>query len=112
MLTDYYNLQGFMKNKPLRGRLGRWRETLFCYDLDIVYQTGKTNLADGLSRKPNYKAVAEVEDWQKEAERQAEDKRSLVQVRCPREVQTGTESEEDREEVIRICLAQLLEPWK
>ncbi len=51
VLTDHHNLQGFMKNKPLRGRLGRWWETLSGYDLDIVYRTGKTNSADGLSHR-------------------------------------------------------------
>jgi hypothetical protein len=28
VLTDHQNLQGFIKNKPLRGRLGHWWETL------------------------------------------------------------------------------------
>ncbi len=73
MLTDHHNLQGFMKNKPLRGRLGRWWETLSSYDLDIVYRTGKTNSADGLSRRPDYKAAAEAEYRRKQAEEQTGD---------------------------------------
>ncbi len=59
-----------MKNKPLKGRLGRWWETLSGYDLDIVYQTGKTNLANGLSCRPDYKAAAEAEDRRKQAKQQ------------------------------------------
>ncbi len=68
MLTNHHNLQGFMRNKLLRGRLGCWWGTLSGYDLDIVYRTGKTNLADGLSCRPNYKAAAEAEDRLKQAE--------------------------------------------
>jgi hypothetical protein len=86
VLTDHQNLQGFMKNKPLRGRLGRWWETLSGYDLEIVYRTGKTNSADGLSRRPDYKAAAEAADSDKQAN-------------------------ETREEVVRINAAQRLGPW-
>ncbi len=73
VLTDYHNLQGFMKNKPLRDGLGCWWETLAGNDLDIVYRTGKTNSADGLSCRPNYKAAAEAEDRHKQAEKQTGD---------------------------------------
>jgi hypothetical protein len=52
----------------MRGRLDRWWETLSGYDLDIVYRTGKTNSADGLKCRPNYKAAAEAEDRRKQAE--------------------------------------------
>jgi hypothetical protein len=62
LLTDHRNLKGFMKNKPLRGRLGCWWETLLGYNLEIVFRTGKTNSADSLSRRPDYKATAEAED--------------------------------------------------
>jgi hypothetical protein len=68
VLTNHQNLQGFMKNKPLGSRLGRWCEALSGYDLDIVYRMGKTNSADGLSRRPDYKAAAEAEDCRKQAE--------------------------------------------
>jgi hypothetical protein len=60
VLTNYHNLKDFMKNKPLLGRLGHCWETLSGYSLDIVYCMGKTNLADGLSCRPDYKAAAEA----------------------------------------------------
>ncbi len=116
MLTDHHNLQGFIKDKPLRGRLGRWWETLSGYDLDIVYWTGKTNSADGLSRRPDYKVAAEAKDRWKEAERQAGYDGDLAQAAQAEDRRKGalegTESDEDCEEVVRICSAQLLEPWE
>ncbi len=67
VLTDDHNLQGFMIDKLLRGRLGCWWVTLSGYDLDIVYRTSKTNSADGLSRRPDYKVAAEAEDrWKQD----------------------------------------------
>ncbi len=99
-----------MKNKLLRGRLGRWWETLSGYDLEIVYHMGKTNLADGLSCRPDYKAIAEAEDRQKQAQE--------TRVGEPKEARTGEservragESDEVREEAVRIDAAQLLGPW-
>jgi hypothetical protein len=102
VLTDHHNLQGFMKNKPLRGRLGRWWETLSGYDLEIVYRTGKTNMADGLSRRPDYKATAEAEDRQKQVQETRAGESEKVR---------ASESDEVREEAIRIDAAQLLGPW-
>ncbi len=105
MLTNYHNLQGFIRNKPLKGRLGRWWETLSGYDLDIVYRTGKTNSADSLSRRPDYKAATEAEDRQKQAQQQTED--SLEGAWS-----SASELEEGREEVARISTAQLLGLWE
>ncbi len=68
MLTDHHNRQGFMKNKPLQRRLGCWWETLSGYDLEIVYRTGKMNLADSLSGRSDYKAADEAEDRWKQAQ--------------------------------------------
>jgi mRNA-degrading endonuclease YafQ of YafQ-DinJ toxin-antitoxin module len=68
VLTDHHNFQGFMKNKPLLGRLGRWWETLLRYDLEIVYCTGKTNSADNLSSRLNYGSVAKADDREKQAQ--------------------------------------------
>ncbi len=94
-----------MKNKALKGRLGRWWETLSGYDLDIVYRTGKTNSADGLSRRPDYKAAAEAEDRRKQAEEQTGDSPECAQ-------SSEGESEEGRKEVAHISTAQLLGPWE
>jgi hypothetical protein len=68
VLTGHHNLQGFIKNKPLRGRLGRWWETLLRYDLEIVYCTDKTNSADGQSCRSDYKATAEAEYREKQVQ--------------------------------------------
>ncbi len=94
-----------MKNKSLRRRFGSWWETLFGYDLDIVYRTGQTNSADSLSRRPDYKAVAEAKDHRKQAEKPTED--SPEGARC-----SAAESEKGCEEVAHISMAQLLGPWE
>ena len=39
----------------------RWVIYLSGFDFDIKYQAGSRNLADSLSRKPNYIAEAEAE---------------------------------------------------
>ncbi len=64
--------------------------------------TGKTNSTDGLSRRPDYKATAEAEDREKQAQetRTGESKK----------VRTG-KSDEVCEEVVSIDAAQLLGPW-
>ncbi len=71
----------------------------------MVYWTGKTNSADGLSCRPDYKAAAEAEDRRKQAEEQTGDSRESAQ-------SSPAESEEGREEVARISTAQLLRPWE
>jgi hypothetical protein len=103
VLTDNHNLQRFMKNKYLRGRLGHWWETLSCYDLDIVYWMGKTNSADGLNRRPDYKVAAEAEYCRKETERQLEADWSIEDAHS-----SAGEVEEGRKKVARISTAQLL----
>ncbi len=107
-----------MKNKPLRGRLGRWWETLSGYDLEIVYCTGKTNSADGLSRRPDYKATAEAEDRQKQAQKTRAGESGKARASVLEEARTGEskkiragKSEGVREEAVRIDAAQLLGPW-
>ncbi len=107
MLTDNYNLQKFMKKKPLRGRLGCWSETLSGYDLDIVYWTGKTNSADGLSHRLNYKVAAAAENPRKEIEMQSVADQTIDNVHSS----IGKE-EEGCEKVARISIAQLLGLWK
>jgi hypothetical protein len=92
-----------MKNKPLRGRLGRWWETLSGYHLDIVYQTSKTNSVDCPSHRPDYKAAAKAEDHWKQAEERTGGSQECAQ-------SSEGESEEGRNEVARISTAQLLRP--
>ncbi len=75
--------------------------------MDIVYQTGKTNSADSLSRRPDYKAAAEAEDRQNETERQSEANRSIEDAHS-----SAGESDEGRQEVARISTAQLLGLWE
>jgi hypothetical protein len=92
-----------MRNKPQRSRLGRWWETLSGYDLDIVYRTGKSNLADGLRCRPDYKVAAEAEDRRKQSMDQKGDSPEGAK-------SSAGESEENHEEVARISTAQLLGP--
>jgi hypothetical protein len=107
-----------MKNKPLRGRLGCWWETLLGYNLEIVYCTGKTNSADGLSCRPDYKTTAEAEDREKQAQETCIGESgkacaSESEEACTaesEEVRVG-ESGEVHEEVVRINAAQLLGLW-
>jgi hypothetical protein len=89
-----------------------WGKTLSGYNLDIVDLTSKTNLADKLSCRPNFKAAVVAEDRWKEAKRQAKDQRSLVQEASLEEARTSAELKKKREEAICICSAQLLDPWE
>jgi hypothetical protein len=118
VLTDHHNLQGFMKNKPLRGRLGRWWETLLGYNLEIVYCTGKTNSADSLSRRPDYKATAEAEDREKQAQETRTGESGKKRAGKSEEARTAVsekvradESDKVREEVVHIDAVQLLGSW-
>lgn len=56
VLTDHTNLRGFMKHtrKVSHRRQVFWLEQLAVYDFEILYRTGKTNPADGSSRRPDY----------------------------------------------------------
>ena len=57
VLTDHNNLKYFMTTKTLNPRQARWAETLAQFDFEIRYQTGKSNPADGPSRRPDYKPL-------------------------------------------------------
>jgi transposase InsO family protein len=55
--TDHANLRYFMTTKQLSRRQADWAQDLAAYDFYIEYRTGKTNPADGPSRRPDYKPV-------------------------------------------------------
>ena len=54
LLTDHSNLQWFMTTKSLTRRQARWTEHLAEFDFHIVHRPGRTNPADGPSRRPDY----------------------------------------------------------
>jgi len=63
VLTDHKNLEIFMSTKILNRRQARWAELLAEYDFMFEHIPGKTNPADGPSRRPDYAENApEVED--------------------------------------------------
>jgi len=61
VLTDHNNLRYFMKTTSLNRRQSRWALALAEYDFEIKYRTGKTNPADGPSRRPDYDGGADDE---------------------------------------------------
>ena len=54
VLTDHNNLKYFMETTALTRRQARWAQALSAYDFHIAYRAGKTNPADGPSRRPDY----------------------------------------------------------
>lgn len=50
VITDHKPLQWIFKTKDSTNRLYRWRIQLAEYNFSIIFQPGKTNIADGLSR--------------------------------------------------------------
>src|ERR1700716_2756244 len=60
--TDHDSLRHFFTKKALNRRQARWAEKLAAFDFTIEYRTGKTNPADGLSRKPSYKPSKDSEE--------------------------------------------------
>jgi hypothetical protein len=52
VLTDHDNLRGFMGVKALTRRQAGWAMLLAAYDFDIKHRPGKSNPADGPSRRP------------------------------------------------------------
>ena len=61
VLTDHNNLRYFMKTTNLNRRQSRWALVLAEYDFEIKYRPGKTNPADGPSRRPDYEGGADDE---------------------------------------------------
>jgi transposase InsO family protein len=54
VLTDHYNLKGFMDLKEINKRQARWAIELCAYDFEIKHRPGKSNPADPPSRRPDY----------------------------------------------------------
>ncbi|KAH6480324.1 hypothetical protein HBI55_254530 [Parastagonospora nodorum] len=54
VLTDHKNLKWFMETKTLNHRQVRAYLVLSRYDFTITHRSGKTNPADGPSRRPDY----------------------------------------------------------
>ena len=52
--SDHENLKYSMTKRALTSRQARWAERLAEFDFVIEYRTGKTNPADGPSRRPDY----------------------------------------------------------
>ena len=56
--SDHNNLRGFMKQKELNSRQARWALALAAFDFEIFHRPGKTNPADGPSRRPDYEGTS------------------------------------------------------
>jgi hypothetical protein len=54
VLSDHNNLRHFMTTSAISRRQARWAQELSAYDFEIAYRPGKTNPADGPSRRPDY----------------------------------------------------------
>src|SRR6202043_795438 len=58
--THHANLQYFWKPQKLKPRQVQWVGELQCFDFEIKYHTGKSNMkADVLSRRPDYGEMVE-----------------------------------------------------
>jgi hypothetical protein len=54
LFTDHHNLEGFMTTKTLSRRQARWAEWLASFHFTITHRPGRSNPADGPSRRPDY----------------------------------------------------------
>lgn len=52
--TDHNNLVYFMKKAAVNNRQAHWIELLAGFDFEIEHRPGRTNPADGASRRPDY----------------------------------------------------------
>jgi Reverse transcriptase (RNA-dependent DNA polymerase)/RNase H-like domain found in reverse transcriptase/Integrase zinc binding domain/Chromo (CHRromatin Organisation MOdifier) domain len=59
--TDHNNLKYFMTKRKLNSRQARWAEELAAFDFVLEYRAGRSNPADGPSRRPDL-AGNDVED--------------------------------------------------
>ena len=55
VLTNHNNLKYFMGMTSLNKRQARWAIKLSMFDFFITHRSGKTNLVDASSRRPDYK---------------------------------------------------------
>jgi transposase InsO family protein len=92
LLTDHANLQGFMTTKSLTRRQARWAEWLAVFDFSITHRPGKTNPADGPSRRPDYLVEGEASEVQSQERllRQLQEKLALNEEE-PHEPLRGTQ---------------------
>ena len=60
--TDHDGLKFFLTKKELNRRQARWAEKLAAFDFMIEYRAGKTNPANGPSRRPDYKTLNSSEE--------------------------------------------------
>jgi hypothetical protein len=61
LFTDHNNLRYFLTTKSLNSRQTRWSEKLQRFNFYIRYRPGKTNPADGPSRRPDYLRAAKAD---------------------------------------------------
>ena len=54
--TDHNNLKYFMTKRKLNSRQMRWAEELAAFDFVLEYRPGRSNPADGPSRRPDFAA--------------------------------------------------------
>ena len=61
VVCDHYNLQQFILTKSLNRRQMRWAAELGAYYFTIVWRAGKSNPADGPSRRPDYQEPGDAQ---------------------------------------------------
>jgi len=86
--TDHHNLQGFMSTKVLSRRQARWAEWLAAFHFTIVHRPGRTNPADGPSRRPDYESGEDA------AGSASSDERLLVELQRKLQLTDADSSEE------------------
>jgi hypothetical protein len=65
--TDHDTLKHFMTQKEMSKRQAGWLEVIspFANNMDIFYRKGETNLADGLSRRPDLKlSIEQLQEYE------------------------------------------------
>ena len=67
VVTDHDTLKHFMTQKEMSKRQAGWLEVIspFANNMDIFYRRGETNLADGLSRRPDLKlSIKQLQEYE------------------------------------------------
>jgi hypothetical protein len=52
--TDHKSLATLMNQRKINGRQSRWIEEIWCYEYQVGWTPGETNLADPFSRRPDH----------------------------------------------------------